>query len=82
MVRTDRGRDTGRDTRPAVGSWSHYLPSYRGFSRIAVLRTDGGADHEWRVAASTFAEVDVDLHPQPARAPSRGSYHQIKPNLI
>ena len=27
VVRSDRGRDTGWDTRRAVGSWSHYIPS-------------------------------------------------------
>ena len=27
MVRSNRGRDSGRDTRRAVGSWSHQLPS-------------------------------------------------------
>ena len=38
MVRSNRGRDAGRDTRRAVGSWSHQLHSHRGFSRTAVLR--------------------------------------------
>ena len=38
MVLSNRGRNNGRDTRRAVGSWSHQLNSRRGFSRIAVLR--------------------------------------------
>ena len=38
MLRSNRGRDTGRHAGGAVGSWSHSLPSHRDFSRIAVLR--------------------------------------------
>ena len=29
LVRSNRGRDTGRDTRRAVGSWSHFVGIYR-----------------------------------------------------
>jgi hypothetical protein len=44
MLRSDRARDTGRDVRHAVGSWSHWLPSHRDVKtnfNAGSLRIDG-----------------------------------------
>ena len=37
MVRSNRGRDSGRDTRRAVVALSHSHPSHRGFGHAGLL---------------------------------------------
>jgi hypothetical protein len=57
MVSSDRGRDTGRDTRRAVGSWSRKLPSHRGFSRKAGSQRGGR-----RAATTTQVPLPLWCH--------------------
>ena len=61
MVRSNRGRDTGRDTRRAVGSWSHYLPSQGEAGNLLSLE-DGVRELEFVQANSPSIYLSIYLY--------------------
>ena len=56
MVRSNWGRDTGRDMRRAVGSWSHQLPSHLAFRE---WQSEGFGALRFRVKVSAIRALGL-----------------------
>ena len=62
MIRSNRGRDTGRDTCRAVGSWSHSLSTHRdllvnnaGIFEESLQKTQDGHEMTYQVLLTGYS---------------------------